>query len=459
MIFFAKRFKVPNNERQNTYHKNPASQFTSLHSMNLTNIVNEEKLNRYDYILFIIVFFCPYTDSGVWWMLTSFIPSLATLGSSFLVFVLSLYLFQYAFRSHYTPCSKTLCWLMLLATAWSAYKFLETVNASGISETITIYRKNYILLPSFLLCMSYISSMSTTRLELFAKLILKWTLILAVLYFIQCAGINIFNTNIRIETVGDVSVLRNIIGIPPIAPVIVAFCYVSYLYHETRKSSTYLVTCLIVQFISYTRSLIATTGIIIILSTILYIWKWGVRDKYKLLFYIILGIVLIAILFPNGLEFWINLIDSTINSQLVKEEGTYAFRESLIEKAIYTIQHHQSLWTGIGYIRDVPKGEYSLVLGVDTYVAPILWCEGIIGMILRCLPCLYLLIKSWEYFRRYPHDIKGQLALVIFTSIISQIPNYVQTSIFIKYNHTIALLYMMYIYIYKIESQQMNSHA
>lgn len=61
---------------------------------NTADLSNEEKLNRYDYILFIIVFICPYTDSGVWWMLTSFIPLLSTLGSSILAFALSLYLFN-----------------------------------------------------------------------------------------------------------------------------------------------------------------------------------------------------------------------------------------------------------------------------------------------------------------------------------------------------------------------------
>lgn len=423
---------------------------------NTADLSNEEKLNRYDYILFIIVFICPYTDSGVWWMLTSFIPLLSTLGSSILAFALSLCLFQYAYRHHYKVKARNLYGLIWIAVIWTLFKFVTTIFTIGLSEAITIYRRSYILLPSFLLCMRYISSMSIIKMEIFARLVLKWFVILAVLYFVQCAGINIFSIDVRMETAGGISVIRNIIGLPPIVPVIFAFCFIAYLYDENKQNAAYVIICFAVLFLSFTRNLIATAGIIVILTIILYIWKWGIRDKYKLLFYVLIGIAFLTILFPKALTFWGNLIDSTINSQLVKEEGTYAFRERLIDKAVNTLERHQCLWTGLGYIRDAPKGEYSFVLGTDTYVAPILWCEGVIGIVLRSLPCFFLLAKAWGYFRKYPQEIKGLLALVVITSIVSQMPNYVQTSIFIKFNYTFALLYMIFVYILKSEEEKLN---
>lgn len=415
---------------------------------------NEEMLNRYDYILFIIVFICPYTDSGVWWKLTSFIPPISTLGSSILVFVLSLYLFQYAYRHHYKVRIKNIYVLIWIAVIWSLFKFVTTVLTIGLSEAITIYRRNYILLPSFLLCMRYISSMSVVKMEIFARLVLKWLVILTILYLIQYAGINIFSVDVRMETAGGVSVMRNIIGLPPMIPVIFAFCFIAYLYNENRQNGVYVIICFVALFLSFTRNLIASAGIIVILASMLYIWKWGIRDKYKLFFYVLVGFLVLSIFLPKALMFWENLIDSTINSQLVKEEGTYAFRERLIDKAVNTLERHQCLWTGLGYIRDAPKGEYSFVLGTDTYVAPVLWCEGVIGIVLRCLPCFFLLIKAWDYFTKYSRDIKGQLALVVITSIVSQIPNYVQTSIFIKFNYTLALLYMILVFIIKSEEEE-----
>ena len=89
-------------------------------------------------------------------------------------------------------------------------------------------------------------------------------------------------------------------------------------------------------------------------------------------------------------------------------------------------------------------------------MAPILWCEGVIGIVLRSLPCFFLLAKAWGYFRKYPQEIKGLLALVVITSIVSQMPNYVQTSIFIKFNYTFALLYMIFVYILKSEEEKLN---
>lgn len=414
----------------------------------------DEKLSRYDYVLFVIVFICPYLDSGIWWMITSFIPFLSALGSSFLAFILSLYLFQYSARHYFTPYSKTFYNLVIIAAVWSIIKLLATFYNVGFSEAITIYRRNYILLFSFLLCIRYISSMSTTRLEMFARLVLKWLPVLSLVYLIQCAGINLFNVNIRIETAGDVSVIRNIIGMPPVMPVIFAYCFISYLYNGNWKNIVNILICISVLFFSFTRNLIATAGIIIILSILLYTWKNGLKDKYKLVFYAILIAGIFLIIFPNNFQFWGNLIDSTINLQLVKNDGTYAFREKLIQKALTTLENNQVLWTGLGYIRDTPKGEYGLVLGTDTYIAPILWCEGLLGLIFRCLPCVYLMIKSGIYFNRCYDNTIRQLSLIIFVSILSQIPNYVQSHIFMKYNFTIAMLYMIYVYIRKLEEMQ-----
>lgn len=416
-----------------------------------------ERLTRNDYVLLVITFLLPYTDSGVWWILTGFIPPINTLGSSMVAFVLALYLFQYAARRHCRPYMRTLYWLIGLASAWTVIKFFESSLDYGFTEAITIFRRRYILLPTFMLCMSYISSMSRMRMERFAQLVLKWTVFLGILYFLQNIGLNIFQAERMYQSAGGVMVMRNIIGMPPVTPVILTFCYLSYLYRNTRWSAVMTILCLTIVFFSYTRNLIATSAIIIILSTICYTWKMGLRDNYKLIFYLILGLGLAFLIFPTSMQFWNNLIDSTVNSQLVKEEGTYAFRQHLIEKAITTAERHHVLWTGLGYVRDVAKGEYSLVLGSDTYVAPILWCEGIIGLILRCVPFVYLAAKAWKRFQLHYDNTCGMLALTIVTAILSQIPNYVQTDMIINFNFTLALLYMMYMYILKYEEETENA--
>lgn len=170
---------------------------------------------------------------------------------------------------------------------------------------------------------------------------------------------------------------------------------------------------------------------------------------FMLVFYVLLATMLLMIIYPSAFYFWDNLIDNTLNSQLAKNQGTYAFRQRLIEKVIIKLENHDDILTGLGYVRDVAKGKYSFVLGGDTYIAPILWCEGFIGLILRCLPFVYLL---WSGFKLYSHsldEMEEVIGIVILACVLSEIPNYVQSSVIMHYNHVMGMLYMLLVYAYK----------
>lgn len=298
--------------------------------------------------------------------------------------------------------------------------------------------------------MGYMSSMSLERIEQLFKLILKWLVPLTVIYLIECMGFNLFNTIVHKQTAGDVEVVRNILGMPPVFPAIFALCFIWYLYDKSRIMLVYVGVCAVICFFSFTRNIIASAIIIMTFSMIMYSFKFGIRDNLKILLYGCIAVGVLMIVFPLSFNFWNNLIHSTRN-QLETSSGTYAVRQALIDKALLTIRNADSYWDGIGYIRDVKKGDYSFVLGGDTFIAPILWCEGILGLILRCLPPIYLLFKSIINYWKYPNSKIGMLSLVILVTILSQVPNYVQTTIFTKYTETIALLYIMYIYILKIK--------
>ena len=181
-----------------------------------------------------------------------------------------------------------------------------------------------------------------------------------------------------------------------------------------------------------------------------YIWKNGMHSRlFMLVFYVLLATMLLMIIYPSAFYFWDNLIDNTLNSQLAKNQGTYAFRQRLIEKVIIKLENHDDILTGLGYVRDVAKGKYSFVLGGDTYIAPILWCEGFIGLILRCLPFVYLL---WSGFKLYSHsldEMEEVIGIVILACVLSEIPNYVQSSVIMHYNHVMGMLYMLLVYAYK----------
>lgn len=418
--------------------------------------INEKKDNLIfqDYILFIIIFLCTYFNWGTWSTFTSFIPLLNRMGSPFLCFFLSSYLFVYSVSRRYEVRLRVLYYSVLIASVWTFVKLFQTIQISGFEEAITVYRRNYIVLPSFLMCMAYISGMSIQRMEIFGQLILKWIIPLSILYVLQCCGVHLFTDNLSFQTSGGVTVLRNILGMPPILPVVLAFCFISYLKDRSKNYWIYVLIALGVTFISFTRSLIASAGFIVVLTLFLQTWKYGLQKRlFKLAFYIFLAAILLMIVYPSAFSFWENLLDDTINSQLTNDQGTYAFRKRLVEKVMLNLEQHNALMTGLGYIRDAAKGKYSFVLGGDTYIAPVLWCEGFIGLTLRCIPFLYLLFRGFSMFRKPYDDKEVVVSMVIIVTILSEIPNYVQTSFFMHYNYVMAMLYMLYVYVLKRRSE------
>lgn len=415
---------------------------------------SEDRLIFQDYILFTIIFLCTYFNWGVWSTVSSFLPPLKLMGAPLLCLLLSFYLFLHAVMRNYRVINRTLHLLIIIASFWSFIKLFQTIQDTGFVAAFTVYRRNYLVLPSFLLCMPYISSMSIQRLEKFGALVLKWIIPLTILYVLQCCGVPLFSANITYQTSGDVTVLRNILGMPPVLPVILAFCFVGYLKFHEKRFLKFVLIALFVTFISFTRSLIASAGFVVTIAMLLYIWKNGIQSRlFMFVFYVLLATMALMIIYPSAFYFWDNLIDNTVNSQLAKNQGTYAFRQRLIEKVLINLENHDDILTGLGYVRDVAKGKYSFVLGGDTYIAPILWCEGFIGLTLRCLPFVCILWSGFKLFFNSIDEVEEVIGIVIVACVLSEIPNYVQSSVIMHYNHVMGMLYMLLVYTYKRRSE------
>lgn len=395
-----------------------------------------------DYVLYFIIFVCSYLYMGVWGMISSFIPVVNAIGYDFICFLLSFILFFYSIKRGYKIKNGFIYFFVLSASLFSAIKFVETCYYAGFVEAITIYRKGYILLPTFALCYRYISNMSLFRMKRFIQWMQAWVFPLAALYLLQCAGVPLFSS-INTQTVEGVSVVRNILGMPPVVPVIFALAWIALLDSKKRKNIVFASLCLFVIFVSFTRNLLASAVLICIVSSLLYICKYGIKDNYKLLGYVIGGLMLIVVLMPNALSFWGALANDTFNNQLKNDTGTYAFRERLIEQVIERNECLGVTMAGQGYVRDVKKGEYSIVLGTDTYVAPILWCEGFIGVTLRALIPFAIACMGFFIYRRSKNKTAILLGVAVVSVVVVQIPNYVQTEIIMRFNHTIPLTYML----------------
>lgn len=121
-----------------------------------------------------------------------------------------------------------------------------------------------------------------------------------------------------------------------------------------------------------------------------------------------------------------------------EEAGTYSFRLRLLEDAIQSVEDNERWLWGMGYHREyniTGREGYSYVMGEDTFVASVIYCEGWGGLFLRVMPYLLLL---WCNLKRllWARDVKMKLyAATVVGVIIAQIPAYLQTALICRYDY------------------------
>lgn len=242
------------------------------------------------------------------------------------------------------------------------------------------------------------------------------------------------------ENVNGVSVDRSIIGMPLLDPIWTALL-ITYTVLRVPKAGKYLGLILFTIVIAFTRNVLFSTLITAFVVIFLFILKnfKNFERAFKIMAIIILGIVLMAIVMPNAIDFWIAKLANTFNEDIKYDIGTFAFRERLIEDAIYAIRDTPLF--GLGYVRDVAKGEYSIVMGTDTYIAPILWCEGWIGLILRVLPFAILGLNSISNL--FTKSKNYWLDIIIIACIVASSVNYVQTCALTNYPLILGIIILL----------------
>ena len=108
---------------------------------------------------------------------------------------------------------------------------------------------------------------------------------------------------------------------------------------------------------------------------------------------------------------------------------------------------------GNGYIRESQKGEYDFVLGGDTLIAPVLFTEGLFGILIRCLPILYFLYFGFKNLKNKNRGI-AIFSILILTLIVPEFFNAVQTTLFVNYHHVLFIIYLLMIILYNDEKMK-----
>ena len=273
------------------------------------------------------------------------------------------------------------------------------------------------------------------------------TIIQSILYIGHAIGLFHFYTG-NVTIMENTKLTRSYMGFPPLIIPFYGFSIISFFVTRKNKYLVYSILFITTIFFSYTRSTLAlvafTSFFILFLLSIKRIINLGNIIKS----FIILGTfsLFTYFIFPSSMNFWIEKIDSTINSELKNDEGTYAVREKLIEEALYQNRHNTEL-IGLGYKRDSDKGEYSLVQGTDTYIAPVIFCEGFIGLFLRITIIVAILFTNFKIGYRLRNKENKCINILIISLILIEIPNYMQTSLFSIYSQIplfIILLTQLY---------------
>lgn len=341
--------------------------------------------------------------------------------------------------------------LLLIVIIFLIFRFVHSIviNDIPLIEVLTIFRTNFsypIIIFGFLL---YAVNMDNMRLYRFFYWLFIVTLISGIVYVISnLSGINFYaNVYKDYRVFNNTVIMQNMASIPKYSKFLFVFSLFASIALIGYKKYYYVFIPFIVTIISIVRSeLIVYLLSIFFILFFIRITRFKLRIS-KIVKFSIIGIVSLSITLLIFSSHFYRLIDKfqlnetmEINSENYLEEGTYKVRLDLIEDAKKEIKNDPIL--GTGYRREVRKGEYSYVVGGDTLIAPILYTEGYLGLIIRILPILFF-IKFGIKNLRSKSKFSAFMAVVILTVIGGELLNLVQTRLFAFYNEFLMILYML----------------
>ena len=399
--------------------------------------IPKKRRNILKYFVFVFFIIPTIEVSGLTTVIGKFIPN--PLGYNLLAFILSLPLLR-GFNRKYANL-KGLVLSLILLTIYLLYTFIRTVGETSFLDAMTVFRHSYMQAVNLFILLPFIFSLRKDEVNYTLNCIFKCLIVFTILYISNNLGFDWMGVKGElIENVGGVSADRSIIGMPLFDPIWTALLFV-YTMMKVPNTNKYLMLVLFAIVISFTRNLFFSTIIVAIVVMMFGIMKnpHNFKRSVKLVLIIPLGIIIISFVMPHVIDFWIAKLYNTFSDDLKYDVGTLAFRERLIEDAIYAIRHNPLF--GLGYVRDVAKGEYSMVLGGDTYIAPILWCEGWIGLVLRIFPFIVLGMNSISNL--FKRKKEYWLDIVIVAVIVAASVNYIQTKALTNYSLILGIIILL----------------
>lgn len=388
---------------------------------------------------------------------TGLLPSIAIkIGINAIGITLAFPLFLYSYNRAITRIKrKPFYWLTVITLLYIFYTFIRSMLSQGLMATFINFRYSFCNILIFYFACHYVYSISQYRVFNIIKWLFTLTIIEVFLYIGHTMGILHFYSGLTAVIEGS-SFVRSYMGFPPLAIPIYGVALTIYIVSKNKKYLAYAAFLALTIFLSYTRSSLAIMLLLTILIPLLLNLKkvigFGrIFNSICIATIIIIGVFLV---FPSSMQYWVTKFNNTVNNELKEDQGTYAFRERLIEEALYQNRHGTEL-IGLGYVRDSAKGEYSLVQGTDTYVAPVLYCEGYIGLLLRISIIAMVLLSNIKQTPRLKERMEICANILIVSLILIEIPNYIQTTLFSKFSEIpLFLIILERFYSFRYPKQQ-----
>lgn len=369
------------------------------------------------------------------------------------------YLFLYHFNLIHINRFKWGHYLIILNILLILFFFFSLVRYIPFSEAGKVYR--YFFMPiSALAILLRCYSMEIYRIRRFFNWILIVMAVQGVFYIIfHLTGFNIFAQDIFLKLYYRGNIVCRYYKAYPILNHILIYISAVNLVRGGKYFKKYLplflisLTCL---FLTSTRSNLITNAVFIFLICLFLsiLQRRVVVNKILLMgFFLLVFLGTYKNIFPANYQYVTERFLELKQAESIEDVGNFNLRIKLIKDAIESYDGLVETLFGKGYERYAYSGEYDLAIGGDTFIAPVLYCEGIIGLIVRFIPILILLFSNMKIIFNpdQKSDIPRYIPVIIVCAILSQLVNIVQTPIFKVYTSIMVFLFMLDILKYKYE--------
>ena len=342
--------------------------------------------------------------------------------------------------------NKILGYSVVILFFYILFTLFHSSERYGAFEALVVFRRNFVGGLSLAFGVFYIQRFKPDCLPYVVHWVIVLCVIQSVLYIGHAMGLLHLYSGLETKMMeGGVSVNRTYAGIPKSSEIVGCLLLWSYIQRPQTKKLLLLGVLMVAVFMTYTRSTLASTLIILILfvSFLSFRKVLKVGTITKLVLFAVMALCLLYIIMPDSLDFWVSRF-STTQAELKDDMGTYDFRQKLVDYSIDEISYNDRMLTGMGYVHEAAKGEYSMVLGGDTLVAPVIYCEGMLGLILRILVFVPFTLMA---FNRWLHSTDRKtvaVASLLLAAVIVNVISYMQTTYFTEYQTSLMLLLVVY---------------